>query len=179
MRIHTTHTLAFFLSGLISSILLTGCPETNLNTALNCNEYGGNPCDDGDPCSLDQCNDGTCLHQFITCEPGLDCVDGVICVNLCENVNCDDDFACTEDSCVRGQCINEPIICLSETEPELCRDGVCVPACESGLVRCAPGFTCHLGACIVNPCFNIVCEMGFACKGGRCLCIEEAGTCDK
>lgn len=49
-----------------------------------------NGCDDGNACTTDACNNGSCGHSAI---------------------NCDDSNACTEDSCGANGCVNEPIDC--------------------------------------------------------------------
>jgi hypothetical protein len=42
-------------------------------------------CDDGDPCTVDECDNGTCTHT---------------------PVNCDDGDPCTIDECIAGTCVN-------------------------------------------------------------------------
>ncbi|MFM1889685.1 MAG: hypothetical protein RLZZ565_442, partial [Planctomycetota bacterium] len=53
----------------------------------NCGECGV-VCDDGDPCTVDTCVDGECVHTAI---------------------NCDDGDPCTVDTCVDGVCVHTPI----------------------------------------------------------------------
>jgi len=58
-------------------------------------------CNDGDSCTWDSCDRGTCFHDPIAnCEPASpDCeVDA----------DCDDGDACTYDSCFAGVCYNDP-----------------------------------------------------------------------
>ncbi len=52
----------------------------------------GSPCDDGNPCTIN------------------DVWVGTNCVG--EPMDCDDDNPCTQDYCVNGECVNEPIVGL-------------------------------------------------------------------
>lgn len=55
-------------------------------------------CDDGNPCTIDDCDNGTCVNTPI---PG--------CCNVA--VDCDDGDPCTIDSCDNGACVNTPVVC--------------------------------------------------------------------
>ena len=85
----------------------------------------GNPCQDGNPCTSDECNpaDGSCTNDPVPdgwfCDaggaPGY-CVAGE-CVpeESCEGIDCDDGNPCTHDECDPG-----PGICIHDPYP---RDG--------------------------------------------------------
>jgi len=60
-------------------------------------------CDDGDACTTDACNGGTCTNDLITCDDGI---------------------SCTVDSCdsVTGSCINDDATCAVGQD---CGNGIC------------------------------------------------------
>jgi DNA-binding beta-propeller fold protein YncE len=69
-------------------------------------------CDDGDPCTLDACDGGECLHQAVAgCACGTD-------------ADCDDGNSCTADSCDGGRCARAPVAgpgcCAADAD---CEDG--------------------------------------------------------
>src|SRR5688572_19259556 len=91
-------------------------------------------CDDGDPCTVDDCFDGMCTHEPEadgTACTGRDgnggtCQDGE-CVTACAaDRECDDRNPCTTDSCdpMLGQCVFEEL------------DGVDAPASEQSDADC-------------------------------------------
>src|SRR5262249_5866829 len=85
------------------------------------------PCDDGNPCTLDACDDaGGCRHV-----PGTD------------GAACDDGDACTtDDACHAGLCVGTPVVCGADTPCTL--SAVCVA--DSGqCVDTAPFSTCVAG----------------------------------
>ena len=67
-------------------------------------------CDDGDICTDDTCNNGTCEYAYNTapCDDGDACTEGDVCDNgTCIAgipMTCDDDDPCTDDYCVDGSC---------------------------------------------------------------------------
>lgn len=75
-------------------------------------------CDDGNVCTIDQCDDQAKVCQYIVKECPVDCVpDGVVCqgnklfeIDTCKNLkefdNCDDGKVCTIDACSEGACIH-------------------------------------------------------------------------
>jgi hypothetical protein len=81
---------------------------------------------DADPCTLDQCQAGQCLHTFDTL--ACDCAT---------DANCDDDNLCTNDACNAGTCENT-------------NNAV---ACDDGNA-CTVGNVCGAGACGTNVCFD-------------------------
>lgn len=92
----------------------------------------GNPCDDGDDCTLtDACNGGTCLGSIVT--------------------NCNDKNECTQDVCLPGGgCSNEPSpgTCSDAdacTTGDHCSDGECM---SSGALDCNDGNFCTDDSCV-------------------------------
>jgi len=56
---------------------------------------------------------------------------------------------------------------------QVCDQGTCVDACNVGEFRCAKGLKCDHGFCIDPLCVDVPCEMGYACRAGKCV-----GACD-
>lgn len=83
-------------------------------------------CDDGDPCTIDNCVGDVCVNDSFDCADACttDSCSGGACFN--DAIDCDDGDACTADSCDSGSgCANIfPACGLS--------DGCCGPACDSG-----------------------------------------------
>jgi len=119
----------------------------------------GSPCDDGNPCTLDDaCQGGMChagpvkpcpapdaCHAEGTCEPAT---------GLCrhpprpDDTLCDDGDPCTlADRCRAGACSGEPLECEDgfRCTEDRCREGACehVPRHE----RCASGDSCGGAVC--------------------------------
>jgi len=119
----------------------------------------GSPCDDGNPCTLDDaCQGGMChagpvkpcpapdaCHAEGTCEPAT---------GLCrhpprpDDTLCDDGDPCTlADRCRAGACSGEPLDCEDgfRCTEDRCREGACehVPRHE----RCASGDSCGGAVC--------------------------------
>ncbi|MCK4660099.1 MAG: CotH kinase family protein [Phycisphaerae bacterium] len=87
-------------------------------------------CDDGNPCTIDVCTSGTCIHTQLP-----DC-----CAYSCD---CDDGYFCTVDLCIEGTCDNSLILTLAGccTDNGDCDDGdVC-----NGLETCQVSKQCAAG----------------------------------
>jgi hypothetical protein len=139
----------------------------------------GDPCDDGDDCTIDSCDsaNGGCTNEVIVCGNGRDCIGG-ICIDPCTSVECNDDDACTIDSCSDGECEFDRIKC----EPGFkCQEGECVR--QGPTEPCRPGhgprgcpddLTCDraTGEC-VDLCADVICDAGFICDHETGDCIEE------
>ncbi len=106
-------------------------------------------CDDGDICTTDTCDGGTCQYAPVLgcCTTSAQCEDADLCTvdscnattNLCvhQPLNCDDANACTTDSCGAG-------VCSHEYAPT-------AGCCESA-AQCDDGNLCTTDACdIVLP----------------------------
>ena len=138
----------------------------------------GTPCDDGSACSQgDQCVSGGCLGNPPSCDDGdpctLDiCDDEVGCdySPAPDGVPCEDGDPCTApDACLAGECqAGEPFCgcqsdadCAAEDDDDLC----------NGTLMCSPD-----GTCKIDPSTIIVCPAG----DDPCLtpsCTPETGTC--
>ena len=151
-------------------------------------------CDDGNPCTLDQCAaDHTCTHAIIAgcCLVDADCDDGNPCTSdackqgTCthdpdpahEGQNCGPD-ACTVGAvCTSGSCSpGEPLDC--PPDPDLCVNVFCDPV--DGCVRQVQPNCCHSdlecddhNACTRDTCDGMVCD--HAATDTRCQpCTSDA-----
>ncbi len=173
-----------------------GCTNSDACTASGvCVGSGGPDCDDGDPCTKNQCASSACYNTEYEPE-GTPCLNDDKCLvnTTCnasgectssEEKSCDDNNPCTVDSCDPDLgCVNEPDDSLECDDGNVCTlddhcvEGVCAP--EAG-VECAPIDECHeAGEC--DPSNGVCddprkpdgeeCENTGTCKSGRC----EGGT---
>jgi len=152
-------------------------------------------CNDGNPCTDDVCNAGTCENQanVATCDDGNPCTQNDLCsagqcrgeiIESCcvADCECDDGDVCTTDQCIANTCVND-----SAPTGTSCDDGdLCTvnDACDQGLCLGGgpPDCTsfdddCNLGVC--NP-VDGSCEAQTTNEGGACddgdLC-NTAKTC--
>jgi hypothetical protein len=137
-------------------------------------------CDDGDPCTDDVCDAGSCTHPPYDCDDGNACtVDS--CVNgWCVNtpVACDDHNACTTDTCDPSLgCISTPISC---DDGNACTQDSCDPAtgCAHTPLSCNDGNACTTDTCdgVLGCIFTPIagCTM---CKASGQTCSRNADCC--
>jgi subtilisin family serine protease len=120
-------------------------------------------CDDSDPCTIDDCVDGSCSNTPIDCDDSNACTTDYCSGGICYNdpITCDDGDLCTTDTCDAGSgCVYTPIDCLPG---EVCVDGTCVPQVCNDNGTCDAGEDCHNcpGDCFQGSgavCGNGVCE---------------------
>ena len=153
--------------GIISAVLLIGL--TNFTTVTAQAEGGcfdDTDCDDGNPCTVDQCVPffgGTCLNLLLP--DGASCSDGDFCngAETCLGGTCmpgtdpcDDNNACTLDGCVLGgsSCVHFPSPPCNDNN--FCTTDSCAPA--TGCVFTPGSMQCN-AACGGNPC-NVGCNPG-------------------
>ena len=155
---------------------------------------GDTDCDDGDPCTVDLCDHGACLHPV----NAADCDDAdpytvhdVCSEGVCAGssaCDCDDGDACTEDSCGAGGlgCVYAPIDCSDDdpcTVDEACDPGSgCTSAFAPDGASCSDGDVCTTGdacdgqgACVAQP----ACAGLF--EGQDCMevwCDPATGSCE-
>ena len=136
-------------------------PTDAPDTTLPCG--GRASCDDGDPCTADECISSGCTHTSLTgpaCDDGDACTqyescDGGLCMGGTA-VSCDDGEACTSDSCWPATgCVHSPV-------NGECSDGN----------PCTVGDECDGGECAsgANEC---VCSNSGDCPGDGDLCDDE------
>ena len=114
-------------------------------------------CDDGQPCTNDVCQGGTCQNNVVPdcCTSNAECDDNYACTeDFCNdegecqhnqkdgccvfNGECNDDNPCTADACANNQCVFKPNG----------QDGCC-----AGDADCDDGNDCTKGFCEDNQCF--------------------------
>ena len=129
--------------------------EDTVNCDTDCATCSVNAdCGDGDRCTTDECNGGTCSNPPIDCSDGdactLDSCSGGVCDNSGQVV-CDDDDDCTIDTCDSGSG-------CQFTPTDVCQDGdgCCPSNCDANNDNdcCAPvGDSCVDDAdCCSNKC---------------------------
>jgi len=135
------------------------CTSGDACAAGVCVAGGATDCDDGNPCTIDVCDDAAgCVH-LPTLSP---CCTG-------EESVCDDGNPCTNDACAPATltCTHRPNTApCDDQDPcsndDRCADSVCVggsdAACDDG-----------------NPCTNDTCTASLA---ELCLHVAQAGACD-
>lgn len=148
------------------------CQECNQLTGTCAPKSNGTPCDDGNPCTVDD-----------TCQNG-------VCAGTAKN--CDDENPCTTDTCnpSTGACQNTPIQgCIrcgrpgdqpcpkpmDQCKQATCVNGVCVVENRTGTCNdgnpCTLNDTCQNGACVGTPRMctlpQVCCTTGT--NAGKCL----------
>jgi hypothetical protein len=152
--------------------------------ASGCTSAG--QCVDTNPCTVDTCEDGACVH---TLEPGC----------CAEDADCDDNIPCTADSCAFGKCAHEQPegCCVADAEcadsdactTDVCKAGVCtfeaIEACCKGDGMCDDGDdasidVCHQGGCIHTYAGAVdACSVDSDCSANGCLSgVCTGGQCD-
>ena len=149
-------------------------------------------CDDGKPCTIDQCNPATgCEHTptLGACEDGDACTtgdscSGGICVPGAQPLPCDDGNPCTDDACLSpGGCAFVPNTAPCSdgnacTKGDTCAESLCTAG--DGVLNCDDGNVCSTGSC--DPTLGCVqanvpggcddgdsCTSGDQCQGGFCV----------
>lgn len=117
--------------------------DPGANLPLGC--HADVDCNDHDPCTIDLCSDGACVHTPIpACKPGCRA-----------DSDCSDGDPCTEDVCVDGLCEGRPIEgcqrpCQDDSDcddgdgctQDLCDEGFCMHNDIPGCVPCDPNLIC-------------------------------------
>ncbi len=127
-------------------------------------------CDDGNLCTNDGCDNGNCFHNPVTCDDGDLCTNDACQAGNCFNtpVTCDDGNPCTDDSCFAGNCVFTPIIpCFDPCDTIVCVDDFnpcTIDSCINGV--CNTPINCDDG----DGCTNDVCDLG--------ICYNYPISCD-
>ena len=153
------------------------CTADGCDPDLGClyTPMDGGACDDGSGCTTDDvCTGGACQGV-----PKIDCNDGNPCtLDACDEITgacvftpnespCDDGNPCTQkDQCQEGECVGEGTECDDDDE---CTTDSCDPdgGCVYAALECDDG----------DPCTTDGCEPGFGCNsllpGKPCLTVEN------
>ena len=172
------------------------CTKDSCNVEIGCvnQALSGIPCDDGKPCTDDQCINGGCVGTPLEdcCQVDIDCDDGdpctveacfgVECVSqavpgCCHNhAECNDGDQCTQDLCLDNTCQHNPVLncCTSKGD-------------------CDDQNPCTLDDCVAKECvhanvpdcctLDIDCDDSNVCTtdqciGGDCLYADVSGCCN-
>jgi hypothetical protein len=153
------------------------------------------PCDDGNPCTLDQfdaeLND--CQHTFVdgsSCESADKCIEGAVCsqgVCLGTPKTCDDQSTCTRDFCrqTTGECIFlEDVRNCEDDNPctvDSCAENGCEHVALPSGSPCDDGDLCTTGdSCFTGECRGTGIPDGSACDDNDSCTVADtctAGVC--
>jgi hypothetical protein len=139
-------------------------------------ETEGAPCNDRNPCTLDDaCSRGVCVGRPTefpaSCDDGSSCTTNDVCAGaVCQGQEkadgerCDDgDLCTTADLCARGACVGEVVEC--DGSGDQCNLGVCDPRSGACVARPKPaGEPCSDGD---------YCTLNDACSNGLCVASER------
>jgi len=140
-------------------------------------------CDDGNACTVDACDNGTCTNAFQPCADDGDACTQQTCDPLqgCTYPpkDCDDGDLCTTDTCVGGQCEHSSK-CQDGTA---CTQDICDPATGacSYADACDDHYTCTVGTCVPlgTEASALSCEeLGWSLLGTREVCLDRLAEDD-
>ncbi|MCB9539606.1 MAG: hypothetical protein H6704_25625 [Myxococcales bacterium] len=116
-------------------------------------------CPDGRTCAFGGCR-ALCADG---CADDEVCDDTGVCVAPCDRVTCG-----PAERCVEGACVDacEGVVCARD---EMCLEGACIPAVCADDADCPPRHLCQNGACVVNPCEDVICPPRRLCRDGECV----------
>ena len=121
-------------------------------------QYGGKDPDDGNPCTVDTCENGEFVHTW-SCSPPPD--------------------PCAERKCVDGQCEYGEKDC-EDGDP--CTDGVCIDGQCVQVNRCDDGNDCTEDLCRNDDCaYRWICDDHDRCTIDECVnggCVNTPKDCD-
>ena len=142
---------------------------------------GPEDCDDGDPCTVDQCGaDGACARAP-KCGGTEKCCDGA-CGQCCAAADCDDGVTCTDDQCFAGGCSHSPnnakcaVTEYCSATADCRRKEACVD--DAG---CDDGDFCTVDSCATALCDHTATECAgstLCCPGVGCAECCEDSQCD-
>ncbi|HXH18436.1 MAG TPA: malectin domain-containing carbohydrate-binding protein [Chitinophagales bacterium] len=178
--------------------LCEGIYHVTVTDASGCQAFASSTlaepsCDDGNPCTDDDCVDNQCVFTPINCNDNDactfdECVNGACshtvipgCNDPCEVLNCNDNDLCTNDACVNGNCINIPVRC---DDNDACTDDKCEGGdCVYEPLDCDDANACTQDACDNGTCSNIpiICNDNDACTNDFCAggsCVFLPVVCD-
>ena len=148
-----------------------GCAHENIDSA----------CSDGDPCTVnDKCENGACMAgQLVDCDDGNPCTDDQcgngVCIHAANDADCNDDNPCTTgDHCSQGWC--KAAGSKDCSDDNVCTTDYCDPVNDCVHVTndapcndddiCTLGDHCHLGDCISSA--DMVCNDYNLCTDDSC-----------
>jgi subtilisin-like proprotein convertase family protein len=163
----------------------------------SCSGGAGRDCGDGNPCTVDSCNDTNDTCDHVDESDGALCDDGMYCTltDVCSGGvctgslrDCGDGNGCTLDSCDDDidDCVNDPV----GMDGAGCDDGdFCTVAdtcnggsCSGSLNPCDDGNACTADSCddVAGQCNNLPVGNGIGCDDGEYCTVGDIctdGTC--
>ena len=166
-----------------------------------------NLCDDGNDCTADTCDNGTCVHEWLCppptdpceerkcvggvcqigpkdCDDGNDCTDDTCDADtgVCVHANrCDDGNGCTEDVCRNGDCAYR----WNCDDGNGCTEDLCRGADCAYRWNCDDGDPCTIDECLDGGCVHtaVGCDDGDPCTDDSCdpatgACVNTPKDCD-
>ena len=148
-------------------------PDVELDAAPEDPCVTNPPCDDGNPCTQDECDPKKgCVFETLTdvpCDDGNVCTKADTCAGgVCKGTYdlCDDDQPCTFDYCEKGSgCVHEALADVPCDDGDVCTfDTGCVAGeCVGEAVVCDDG----------GPCVDVSCD---TTEG--CVAVPNVALCD-
>ncbi len=145
--------------------------------------HGPDECDDGDPCTIDECDaEGFCRHSAKCVGAGELCCDGT-CSQCCSRDDCEDTVECTGDQCFNGFCAHVPDddSCEADQYCSLAEDCKDREPCPNGTAaECDDGDPCTADTCQATLCYHDFCEVGQQCcpEKGCATCCSDSQCAD-
>ncbi len=139
---------------------IDGCTVGAACSAGSCVGGGPKHCDDGDPCTADDCSDGVCASAPLPADA---------------TVACEDDNTCTVgDHCEGGSCKGGANVCLCQNDADC--------AGKNGGNLCAGTWFCAVQqdgsrACQLNPATVVICDGSSDTPCQKNLCEPSSGLC--
>ncbi len=173
------------LVAIVALPLITGCPDP---TVLD--PCSGISCDDGDTCTVDSCDNGTCVNAPMDCPQGETCESGQcgrIVPAECRANDRDDGVFCNgSDTCIGGSWIHTGNPCEAG---QTCNEGG--DRCDdcTSVADCADNNPCTNDSCVNGTCLNTnnntscndgaFCNGSDTCSGGVCTHAGNPCTSDQ
>lgn len=155
-------------------------------------------CNDGNACTTDACNAGTCTHTPITCNDNNSCTtdtcnpaSGCVFTPVTDGTSCADGNACNGgETCQAGTCTPGTPLNCDDGDP--CTTDSCdsvngcqhtpVPGCCHNAGECNDNNACTTDTCVSNACQHdpVSCDDGIACTTDSCDSVngcQHANNC--
>jgi hypothetical protein len=164
------------------------CDDGNPCTVDDCDPAQGcitaiKPCADEDPCTLDHCDvkTGECLHDVDPCDDGNACTTGTCTPGtgcVFSALDCGDNDACTSDGCTPSSgCLHAPLNCDDNLT---CTADSCDPATGCFNQQPASGKCCEADTDCddQNVCTSEKCVAGLCQSQGIFGCCKSDADCN-
>src|SRR5579871_1330359 len=153
------------------------CEPVQVGSIISMGCTANNQCNDNDKCTVDTCDNGTCVYTPMTCMPLDACHLAGVCdptTGLCSNptapnnTQCGTFMNCTAFLCENGMCVG-----ISTCPPgEICTGFACEHVSTCTTASNCPAINCFTAACVGGNC---------AYTPITCTALDQchaAGTCN-